>query len=127
MGESKRRKLKDPTFGTTPRKKSNGTQKPRSIRFFKFNDRLYANNHNALPGEPLVKPIHQCNQYQTTKPLMDAAVLDLRSRADGVWIFNPTIGWKRVDLSVPEIFEIAKFDETAHSLINLGTPIAPIT
>ena len=57
---------------------------------------------------------------------MDAAIHDLSSRADGVWIFNPTTGWKRVDLSVPEIFEIAKFDETAHSLINLGTPIAPI-
>ena len=113
MGEAKRRKLKDPTFGTIPRKKFDRTQKPRSIRFYKFNGQLFANNHKALPGEPLLKPIRECNQYQALKPVMDAAIHDLSSRADGVWIFTPTVGWKRVDLSVPELREIAKFDETA--------------
>jgi len=127
MGEAKRRKLKDSTFGVVPKKKLNQTPKTPFVKFIKFNGEFYAGNHNPLPGEPLFKPVPECNQYHSSKLIMDTAVNDLISRPDGAWLFAPTLGWKRADLSVPEIFEIAKHDETVRNLIGLNTPMSPAT
>jgi len=127
MGEAKRRKQKDPNFGIVPKKLLKKPPQTPHVQFIKFNGEIYAGNHNPLPGDALLKPFRQCNQYQEHQTFMDSQAQYLTTQSDGKWMYASTEGWKRAEISLPEIFEIIKHDPSAEGLITPHTPMAIAT
>lgn len=122
MGESKRRKAKDPNYGKVPK---NACVKPTTIfiSFYKLNGRIYANNHSEKKDDLTIALAKQCVQYKEDKgrQTIDWAISELENKSDGHWMFNTEKGWRRLDCTFVELMEISQTDPSARELINFNT------
>ena len=80
------------------------------VIFFVWNHVVYALNHGQLNN--LIVPARQAIQYPRYFAIIEAAIADLKNKSNGRWVYTGATGWRRFDLSIAEMQEIARFDES---------------
>lgn len=81
-----------------------------AVIFYVWNDVVYAINHGD--SNNLIVPARLANQYQKYFHIIEAAIIDLKNKSNGRWVFTGSKGWQRFDFSLNETVEIAKFDSS---------------
>ncbi|MBW4633570.1 MAG: hypothetical protein KME30_17225 [Iphinoe sp. HA4291-MV1] len=135
MGEAKRRKNLDPTYGQSkyyiPKSSEDYIEKCFEffgglVRFYVWKNKIYAGNHDGNIRKPIV-PYQEASQYSEQKELMDVAAEDLEGREDGAWVISSKLTkWTHLPLSFSERLAIAPYDENVLNNLPSNLPMAPV-
>ena len=77
-----------------------------AVKFFVKDGEVFGLNHSPKPGQKLIMPIRECNQFKQYQEIMLSAESDLKGKSDGTWTFNPTTKWQHSPLSMAEQNEL---------------------
>lgn len=127
MGEAKRRKQLDPTWGTSSAYisfstydesvKFINTEHNGLSRFVVWNNEVYGLDKDGYA------PLKQSSRYPLFKELLDDVYEGLKDLDNGVWTMsNKMKRWYYVPLCFSERVLISKFDSSALENISLDTP-----